>query len=98
MFGGNLKLTADMVLNKPFYKGIAFIINCIIKSYAASDKHFFDLWNLRHFFKKFNIFAVVNNEIFAGFGSKTASVFADTLFVFNGYYNSLRTSAMIVLT
>ena len=46
MFGSNLKLSADMVFYKPFYKGIAFIVYCIVKSDSASDKHFFDLGNL----------------------------------------------------
>ena len=61
MLRRHFELTGNMVFYQFFKESIIRILQKIIISYAAADKHFFDVWKAAHRTQNIQIFAVICN-------------------------------------
>ena len=74
VFGGDLELAAHVVLHELSEKGGVFVEQHIVKAKAAAHEHLFDAGQRAHLAQNVEILGVVDLQMRAGIGGKTAPV------------------------
>lgn len=76
MFGGNFKLTADMIFYEFSYKFVVFVFHKVVIAYSRTYENTLYALYLTDFSENFEIFGVVS--LYSGAGSGGKAFFAHT--------------------